>query len=87
MLLQQPDKVGCYFIRQKSNFSPRPSTPSSKYGNPHGVGFFHSFGQHFKDPNCVTEAEKADLSRQCKFSSLKLFSLKRHGAKLHFALY
>lgn len=29
------------------------------------------FGQHFKDPNCVTDAEKADLSRQCKFSILK----------------
>lgn len=38
-----------------------------------------------KDPKCVIAAEKPDLST--KFSSLKEFSLKRHGAKFDFALY
>ena len=59
----------------------------SKFGNPHGVTFL--FGQHFKDPNCVTDAEKADLSRQCKLNILKqsLVSPRRHGAKFDFALF
>lgn len=66
MAEKQAHRVCCYLQAATIKLeiiTPPSQSSGTQYENLHRVWFFHLFGQHFKDPNCVTDSKGGEKKR------------------------